>query len=85
MSTLSLKNPHSVLAVLKVRPRDVIEIRDRERLAAVLNPTELASEERAALAAFDGNMSRTADALGVERSNLYRKMRALGLKKDDEW
>ena len=37
-----------------------------------------------ALAAFDGNMSRTADALGVERSNLYRKMRALGLKKDDE-
>ena len=27
MSTLSLKNPHSVLAVLKVRPRDVIEIR----------------------------------------------------------
>ena len=26
-----------------------------------------------------GNVSRTADALGVERSNLYRKMRALGL------
>jgi two-component system nitrogen regulation response regulator NtrX len=27
----------------------------------------------------DGNMSRTAEALGVERSNLYRKMRAHGL------
>jgi len=26
-----------------------------------------------------GNMSRTAEALGVERSNLYRKMRAFGL------
>ena len=26
-----------------------------------------------------GNMSRTADVLGVERSNLYRKMRAFGL------
>ena len=39
-----------------------------------------------ALAAFDGNMSRTADALGVERSNLYRKMRGLGIhtRKDDE-
>lgn len=39
-----------------------------------------------ALAAFDGNMSRTADALGVERSNLYRKMRGLGIhtRRDDE-
>ena len=26
-----------------------------------------------------GNMSRTADALGVERSNLYRKMKAFGI------
>jgi two-component system nitrogen regulation response regulator NtrX len=40
----------------------------------------------AALAACDGNISRTADVLGVERSNLYRKMRSLGLptKKEDE-
>ena len=29
-----------------------------------------------ALAAFDGNISRTADALGLERSNLYKKMRS---------
>jgi two-component system nitrogen regulation response regulator NtrX len=27
----------------------------------------------------EGNMSRTAEALGVERSNLYRKMKAYGL------
>ena len=34
-----------------------------------------------------GNMSRTAEALGVERSNLYRKMKAYGLlpaKRDRE-
>jgi two-component system nitrogen regulation response regulator NtrX len=32
-----------------------------------------------ALAAQNGNISRTAEALGVERSNLYRKMRAFGI------
>jgi two-component system, NtrC family, nitrogen regulation response regulator NtrX len=32
-----------------------------------------------ALAAQQGNMSRTAEMLGVERSNLYRKMRAFGI------
>jgi two-component system, NtrC family, nitrogen regulation response regulator NtrX len=32
-----------------------------------------------ALAAQQGNMSRTAEVLGVERSNLYRKMRGFGL------
>jgi two-component system nitrogen regulation response regulator NtrX len=31
------------------------------------------------LATQQGNISRTADALGVERSNLYRKMRAFGI------
>jgi two-component system nitrogen regulation response regulator NtrX len=37
-----------------------------------------------ALAAFDGNISRTADALGLERSNLYKKMRALGIARDKD-
>jgi two-component system nitrogen regulation response regulator NtrX len=32
-----------------------------------------------ALAAAQGNMSRTADMLGLERSNLYKKMRAFGI------
>ncbi len=41
------------------------------------------------LAAQSGNVSRTADVLGVERSNFYRKMRALGIgtrpaDRDDE-
>ncbi len=31
------------------------------------------------LATQDGNISRTAEILGVERSNLYRKMRTLGI------
>ena len=33
------------------------------------------------LAAQGGNMSRTAEVLGVERSNLYKKLRAFGHKK----
>jgi two-component system nitrogen regulation response regulator NtrX len=32
-----------------------------------------------ALAAQQGNISRTAEVLGVERSNLYRKMRGFGI------
>jgi len=31
---------------------------------------------------FGGNVSRTADAIGVERSNLHRKIRALGIETD---
>jgi len=31
------------------------------------------------LAEQQGNMSRTAETLGVERSNLYRKMKAFGI------
>jgi two-component system nitrogen regulation response regulator NtrX len=34
---------------------------------------------KGALVAFDGNISRTAEALGLERSNLYKKMRGLGI------
>jgi two-component system nitrogen regulation response regulator NtrX len=32
-----------------------------------------------AIAAFEGNISKTAEALGLERSNLYKKMRGLGI------
>ena len=32
-----------------------------------------------ALAAAHGNMSKTAELLGVERSNLYKKMKAFGI------
>ncbi len=32
---------------------------------------------------FSGNVSRTADAIGVERSNLHRKIKALGIETTD--
>ncbi len=32
---------------------------------------------------YDGNVSRTADAIGVERSNLHRKIKALGIETED--
>ncbi len=32
---------------------------------------------------FNGNVSRTADAIGVERSNLHRKIKALGIEAED--
>jgi two-component system nitrogen regulation response regulator NtrX len=37
-----------------------------------------------ALTANDGNMSRTAEVLGVERSNLYKKMRGFGIARKAE-
>lgn len=36
------------------------------------------------LESCNGNMSRAAGFLGLERSNLYKKMKALGLKKKDK-
>ena len=45
------------------------EARDRFERALILRT----------LAEQQGNMSRTADVLGVERSNLYRKMKAFGI------
>jgi two-component system nitrogen regulation response regulator NtrX len=38
----------------------------------------------AALKRFRGNVSRTADALDLERSNLYRKLRAYGIEVERE-
>ena len=38
-----------------------------------------ATTSSSALASQHGNISRTADVLGVERSNLYRKMRGFGI------
>jgi two-component system nitrogen regulation response regulator NtrX len=61
--------------------------------AAVIGPLHEARDEferqyiLRALAAQNGNISRTAELLGVERSNLYRKMRAFGIagrRADDE-
>jgi two-component system nitrogen regulation response regulator NtrX len=56
-------------AARAVEVRPLFEARDAWERAYILG----------ALSAFDGNISRTADALGLERSNLYKKMRALGM------
>ena len=54
-------------------------------MSAAIEPLHSARDEfeklyiLRALAAQQGNISRTAEVLGVERSNLYRKMRAFGI------
>jgi two-component system nitrogen regulation response regulator NtrX len=72
---------------------DTIEAEDVQLGTRVAAPTEIATdltlkEARDAfekqyilsrLKEFAGNVSRTADALGVERSNLYRKLHAYGI------
>ena len=72
---------------------DTIEAEDIQLGTRVPAPAEIATdltlkEARDAfekqyilsrLKEFAGNVSRTADALGVERSNLYRKLHAYGI------
>jgi two-component system nitrogen regulation response regulator NtrX len=63
---------HDGVAVPRAQPAvdlPLAEARDRFERDYILQ----------ALAAQGGNMSRTADALGVERSNLYKKMRGFGI------
>jgi two-component system, NtrC family, nitrogen regulation response regulator NtrX len=36
------------------------------------------------LAEYDWNISRTAQALGIERTNLHKKLRALGIRRDEK-
>jgi two-component system, NtrC family, nitrogen regulation response regulator NtrX len=59
--------PHATAAVTPIAP--LHDARDEFEKQYILR----------ALAAQQGNMSRTAEVLGVERSNLYRKMRAFGI------
>jgi two-component system nitrogen regulation response regulator NtrX len=59
--------PHATTTVTAITP--LHEARDEFEKQYILR----------ALAAQQGNMSRTAEVLGVERSNLYRKMRAFGI------
>ena len=38
---------------------------------------------RLKLREYDWNISRTAQALGIERTNLHKKLRALGIERDE--
>jgi DNA-binding NarL/FixJ family response regulator len=53
-------------------PSTVIEVADRERLGGVLNTGDLASEERAALAAFDGqaDLAQVARSTGIDLADV---------------
>jgi len=87
-----LRNVSERLAILL--RSDMIEPEDIQLGARESGPAEIATnlslkEARDAfekqyilgrLREFAGNVSRTADALGVERSNLYRKLHAYGIR-----
>jgi two-component system nitrogen regulation response regulator NtrX len=87
-----LRNVVERLAILT--PHEVIEAEDiqlggpREMTSGIRGdlPLREARDEferqyiLSRLRDFGGNVSRTADALGVERSNLYRKLHAYGIK-----
>jgi two-component system nitrogen regulation response regulator NtrX len=87
-----LRNVTERLAILL--QGDAIEAEDVQLGAAAEAPTSIAMDltlreardefEKqyilARLREYAGNVSRTADALGVERSNLYRKLHAYGIR-----
>ena len=55
--------------------------------AATLHQGRRAFEKRMIqerLQAMSGNISRTAESLGIERSNLYRKMKAYGIHPESQ-
>jgi len=87
-----LRNVSERLAILlrsdTIEPED-IQLGARESVPAEIATNLSLKEARDAfekqyilgrLREFAGNVSRTADALGVERSNLYRKLHAYGIR-----
>jgi hypothetical protein len=62
------KLDHTSLEQLIGPPSTVIEVRDRERLGGIVDMGDLASEERGALAAFDGqaDLTQVAQIAGVD-------------------
>ena len=72
-SDLGFLDPHALRAPdAAVAPADRLTLHEaRDRFERDLILRTLAEQQ--------GNMSRTADVLGVERSNLYRKMKTFGI------
>jgi hypothetical protein len=62
------KLDRSTLERLVGSPSTVIEVPDRDRLGGIVNVSDLVSEERAALAAFDGqaDLSQVARVAGID-------------------
>ncbi|HEY0193324.1 MAG TPA: DUF4388 domain-containing protein [Kofleriaceae bacterium] len=61
-----------VLERLLGPPSTVVEVRDRDRLGGIVNQGDLAGEERAALAAFDGqaDLAQVARTAGIELADV---------------
>jgi len=87
-----LRNVIERLAILN--PSDTIEPEDVQLGAQADEPAEIPGNLKlkeardefekqyilSRLREYGGNVSRTAESLGVERSNLYRKMDAYGIR-----
>jgi two-component system, NtrC family, nitrogen regulation response regulator NtrX len=80
---LAILVPHETIGV------EDVQLGDTTAAAPAIAPNLTLKEARdefekqyilSRLREFAGNVSRTADALGVERSNLYRKLHAYGIR-----
>jgi two-component system nitrogen regulation response regulator NtrX len=82
---LMIMVPGDVIGAVDLAFLDIAGIEARSAAPAPVGPLFEARDawEReyilSALTSCDGNISRTAEALGIERSNLYKKMRGLGI------
>jgi two-component system nitrogen regulation response regulator NtrX len=85
MERLIIMNPQRRIDVFDlpeaVLRRSILEPTEREEPASLHDARERFEREYILrkLAQFKGNVTRTAQALQIERSNLYRKMRQLGI------
>ena len=80
---LAILLPHETIAAEDIQLGTAAAV--EERIAPNLTLKEARDEFEkqyilGRLREFAGNVSRTADALGVERSNLYRKLHAYGIR-----
>jgi two-component system nitrogen regulation response regulator NtrX len=62
-------------------PEDLLQMADSFRAAKVDFEKNFIAKK---LQEFDGNISKTAEAIGLERSNLHRKIKAYGLEAKGE-
>jgi len=78
----TIERRHLPASLLEALPAEAAAAEDAGVGGGTLVEAREAFERRYILEKYrecGGNMSRTAEALGVERSNLYRKMKAYGL------
>jgi two-component system nitrogen regulation response regulator NtrX len=79
--TLRIERRHLPMLVYRDSGRDAGKANGREEFTSLLQAREAYEREYILkkLEEFHGNVSRAAEGLGLERSHLYRKMKALGV------